>query len=94
MIYRKSCFGHRKSFCFFGSVRGFGRVLGDSGGYSGPSGGVSRPKGSHGLWEEINQPLVGWNKFPLRPIRFEKEKHKVERVSKWEGGILLQVGLE
>ena len=56
---------------------------------------MSRPKGSHGLWEEINQPLVGWNKFPLRPIRFEKEKkHKVERVSKWEGGILLQVGLE
>ena len=36
--------------------------------------GVSRPKGSHGLWEDINQPLVGWNKFPLRPIRFEKEK--------------------
>ena len=36
---------------------------------------MSRPKGSHGLWKEINQPLVGWNKFPLRPIRFEKEKN-------------------
>ena len=50
----------------------------------GPSGGVSRPKGSHGLWEEINQPLVGWNKFPLRPIRFEKEKT--------QGGKSFQVG--
>ena len=29
----------------------------------------------NGLWEEINQPLVGWNKFPLRTIRFEKEKN-------------------
>ena len=74
-----------------------GKVSGSSVVYRecwGPSGGVSRPKGSHGIWEEINQPLVGWNKFPLRPIRFEKEKHKVERISKWEGGILLTVGLE
>ncbi len=53
-------------------------------GCRGPSGGVSRPKGSHGLWEEINQPLVGWNKFPLRPIRFEKEKT--------QGGKSFQVG--
>ena len=44
-----------------------------------------RPQGSHGLWEEINQPLVGWNKFPLRPRRFEKEKTqrgKMESYSK------------
>ena len=53
-------------------------------GCRGPSGGVSRPKGFHGIWEEINQPLVGRNKFPLRPIRFEKEKT--------QGGKSFQVG--
>ena len=32
------------------------------------------PQGVSWAMEEINQPLVGWNKFPLRPIRFEKKK--------------------
>ena len=55
---------------------------------------MSRPKGPHGLWEEINHPLVGWNKFALRPKRFEEEKTQGGKISKWEGGVLLQVGLE
>ena len=28
-------------------------------GTGGPSGGASHPKGPHGLWEEVNQLLVG-----------------------------------
>ncbi len=71
--------------CITGKVSGSSVVYRECReGCRGPSGGVSRPKGSHGLWEEINQPLVGWNKFPLRPIRFEKEKT--------QGGKSFQVG--
>ena len=92
MIYRKSCFGHRKSFGLIGSVPGV------SGCYRGPSGGVSRPEGTYGLWEDTNQPQVGLHKLPLSPMRFEwqitQKVEKVERVSKWKGGILLLVGLE
>ena len=78
LIYRMTSFGYWKVFVHY--RKSFGLI----GSVPGVPGGVSRPKGSHGLWEEINQPLVGWNKFPLRPIRFEKEKT--------QGGKSFQVG--
>ena len=53
-------------------------------GPGGPPGGATYPGGPHGLKWEGNQPLVGWNKFPLRPIRFEKKKT--------QGGKSFQVG--
>ena len=85
LIYRMTSFGYRKVFVHYRKSFGLiGSVLGVPGGMPGTIRRVSRPKGSHGLWEEINQPLVGWNKFPLRPIRFEKEKT--------QGGKSFQVG--
>ena len=85
MIYGMTSFGYRKVFVHYRKSFGLiGSVPGVPGGVPGTIGRVSRPKGSHGLWEEINQPLVGWNKFPLRPIRFEKEKT--------QGGKSFQVG--
>src|SRR3954462_10285391 len=60
LIYRKSCFGHRKSFGLIGNVPGV------PGGYRGTTGrGVTTP-GPHGILEEVDQPLVRWPKPPLR----------------------------
>ena len=78
MIYRKSCFGHRKSFGLIGSVPGLpGEVPGTIGR------GVT-PQGVSWAMGRDKPTLVGWNKFPLRPIRFEKEKT--------QGGKSFQVG--
>src|SRR3954465_12407214 len=70
LIYRKSCFGHRKSFGLIGSVPGV------PGGYRRPSGKVFRPKRVHGLWEDVFQPLVGWLIHQTRPMQLEGKKFK------------------
>ena len=64
------------------------------GGYRGTTGrGVTTP-GPHVLLEEVDQPLVGWPKPPLRAhaagVEGKGKKQKVERVSKWRGGILMR----
>ena len=60
MIYRKSRFGHRKSFGHFGSVPGV------PGGFRGAIGrGHSRREATWALGV-AHQPLVGWASQPLR----------------------------
>src|SRR4051812_24180170 len=70
LIYRKSCFGHRKSFGLIGSVPGV------PGGYRRALGEVFRPKRVHGLWEDVFQPLVGWLIHQRRPMKLEGKKSK------------------
>ena len=68
LIYRKSCFGHRKSFGLIGSVPG---VPGECRGTI--ARGVTTP-GPHGLWEDVYQPLVGWpslSQGPKAPRRWK-----------------------
>src|SRR3954468_16937645 len=73
LIYRKSCFGHRKSFGLIGNVPGV------PGGYRRPSGEVFRSNRVHGLWEDVFQPLVGWPTHQRRPMQLEGKKSK-ERI--------------
>ena len=61
-MYRKSSFGHRKSFGGLPVLYRDHRK-----GPGGPPGGATYPGGPHGLKWEANQPLVGWGAPPLGP---------------------------
>ena len=92
MIYRKSRFGHRKSFRYFGSV------LGVPGGVPGTIGRVISTQGASWAVGGVKTALSGLAKPPTKAHVAGGEKKpkggKVESVSKWRGGILLLVGLE
>ena len=92
MIYRKSRFGHRKSFEYFGSVSGV------PGGYRGTIGrGFSPQRASWAVGG--GEPAPGGlakppNKAHAAGGGKNPKEGKVEKVSKWRGGILLLIGLE
>ena len=60
MIYRKSYFGHRKSFGLIGSVPGV------TGGCRRTPGRGVTTKGVHGMLEEVDQPLLGCTRLSLK----------------------------
>ena len=52
-------------------------------GFGGPPGGPTHPKGSHGLWEDVDQPLVGWrNPFTKAQAGLDLGRKETQR---WKG---------